>query len=207
MNVLEKYLIDMDVYDDVKKFSKDVKDLFDHFKKLMNVYFGRFIAISNLDVRMTIIVFGVPTEDYYIPYNNRFSSIVYKKKAYHDNRIVIDKLFNEIKEDIKIDLVFMRRVWKDLIEVIEKIEKMFKDNPSVTILYNEKYFSILKPKLLKNLIETKNKFIEIQKISDRELTDIISQEKYYKGYSRDLDNRAFLLMAENSYRNIIGDRK
>lgn len=199
--IYEEFIVESDI------FAKEVKTIVEELKKLFEIYYSSFDPINMLDYKVSRIL--LPRSDlidqqngnYKTRYTLRYKTYEKRKQIYRENRKPYDSFFNELRNDMGQDLITIKRAAKDIIDMIEKMKKMFKDNSDISRSYFNKFFKAIN----KNQFNGYLKFAENLKkgisISDQEILRILIQEDFYKGNKPNIDERAFLFIDKKSYLN------
>lgn len=201
--IYEEFIVESDF--DI--FAKEVKTIVEELKKLFEIYYSAFDPINMLDYKVSRII--LPMSDlidqefgnYKVTYELRYKTHEKRKMLYRENRKSYDLFFNDIRNDMKQDLITIKRAAKDIINEIEKLKKLFKDNSDISGLYFKKFFKAINEKQYDGYLKFAENLKKGMSISDQEISRILIQEDFYKGNKPKIDERAFLFIDKNSYLN------
>lgn len=193
---------------DMDIFSKEVKDIVEELKKVFEIYFSSFDPIVMLDYKVTRML--TPYQDaidqeygyYRTVYEKRYKTLELRKKIYNNNRKSYDNFFNELRSDMRQDLITMRRSSKDILLNINRLIKLFEDNSDIKRAYFGKFFKSINEKVFDGYIKFAEKLKKGLSMSDQEIIRILTQEDFYKGNKPTINEKAFLFIDEKSYLNL-----
>jgi len=191
------YLTENEIKDAVKK----CKELFEHIKKVYELSLNKFHGIYFIDDKICNVLNIVNLSER--PYIIK-SDILKRKRLYLLRKQEIDKIIYDCESVIKLDIPFIRKLWKDLIKSFDEVNALYEEIPELKKIISKGSFFGMKPYVIEALMHIcegiKTKAI---KLSDQEATKIVCQEACYKGIAKEMDKRVYDFIIPSVYSRML----